>query len=243
VGGTYVDTITFTSGVAQNTTVVGSTGADVLILQGQTNTLSINDSDGISVTGGTGVDTITFTTAVTATTVLGGSGADVITFAGNSAANTASVTGGTGVDTIDFGGGTHTGGIKFTLTAEAAAPTSDATIDAIITNFIKGTDKIAATNLIVGTQTATAGPGVATITGGVATFNAADTTLAQHFAAVAAALQATAGATAIWTEGSDSYVYVSDGTLANAATDYAVKLVGITAGALTVSSNVITGIA
>jgi hypothetical protein len=79
-----------------------------LILQGTTNTLSITDTDGISVTGGTLIDTITFTSGVTATTVDSGAGADVLVLNGTNTLSIAdsaggiSVTGGTGVDTITF---------------------------------------------------------------------------------------------------------------------------------------------
>jgi Ca2+-binding RTX toxin-like protein len=240
IGSAGVDNITL-GAAAPATTINGGTGADTLSVT-TTGALSVSDSDGIAITVTAATSNITTTSALTATTITGGTGVDTITLAG-SVSNVATITGGRGADVIDLGAN-HTGGVKWILTAESAAPTSANTVDAVISNYVKSLDKISTSALILGVQTATAGVGVATISaGGVATFNAADTTLTQHFAAVAAALQATPGATAIWTEGSDSYVYVSDGILANTATDYTVKLVGVTAGALTISSNAITAIA
>jgi Ca2+-binding RTX toxin-like protein len=240
IGSAGIDTITLGAD-APATTITGGAGADTLSIA-TTNAVSVNDADGIAITvSGSTVSALTTTGALVATTITGGTGVDTITLAG-AVSNVATITGGTGLDAITLGAA-HTGGVTLVLTAESAAPTSATTVDSVVTNYIKSLDKISAPALILGVQTAAAASGVATLTSGVATFHADDNDLAKHFAAVAAALQATPGATAIWTEGADSYIYVSDGTLTNAATDYAVKLVGVTAGALTIAGNMITAIA
>jgi Ca2+-binding RTX toxin-like protein len=240
IGSAGIDQITVGL-AAPATTVTGGLGADTLSIA-TVNAVSVNDADGIAITvSGSTVSALTTTGALVATTITGGTGVDTITLAG-AVSNVATITGGTGLDAITLGAA-HTGGVTLVLTAESAAPTSATTVDSVVTNYIKSLDKISAPALILGVQTAAAASGVATLTSGVATFHADDNDLAKHFAAVAAALQATPGATAIWTEGADSYIYVSDGTLTNAATDYAVKLVGVTAGALTIAGNMITAIA
>jgi len=214
-------------------TLIGTTSADTINLAnvtlGATSTLTVDGGTGAdTITGGAGVDTILGDAGNDS--ISGGDGNDVIT--GGAGADI--MTGGTGADTFAF------------TTASTGLP-SASNFDTI-TDYTRtvGTvtgDTISATALILGAQTATAGPGVATITAGLATFNAADTTFAQHLAAVAAAQQATAGAATIWQEGADSYLFISDGSLPVAATDVLIKLTGITAGALTVASNAITGIA
>jgi len=187
---------------------------------------------------GTITNALTLTGSALADTLLGGDGSDSIT----GASGDDSITGGAGADTLTGGTGADT----FVFTT-ASTGTPSATNFDTITDFTKTAgasfDIIKATALILSTQTAAAASGVATLTNGVATFNAADTTFAQHLAAVAAAQQATAGATTIWQEGADSYLYISDGTLAVAATDVLIKLTGVTAGALTVAGNAITAIA
>ena len=180
----------------------------------------------INLTGTVGSDSLTG--GANNDTISGGNGNDTIT-------------GGAGADSMTGGSGADT----FVIAALGTTPSS--TVFDTITDYTKtaGTsfDTISAAALILGVQTATAGAGVATITSGVATFNAADTTFAQHLAAVAAAQQATNGATTVWQEGSDTYMFISDGTLAVASTDMLIKLVGVTAGALTIAGNAVTGMA
>ncbi|MDD4943895.1 MAG: DUF4214 domain-containing protein [Rhodoferax sp.] len=185
-------------------------------------------ANGISIKGSlTAVGTLTG--SAQADTIIGGAAADVIVTTG-------------GADVVTTGAG----GDTVTVAATGALPSSTAFITIADYDKTAGTstfDKVGAAALILGVQTAAAGAGVATITGGVATFNAADTTFAQHLAAVAAAQQATNGATTVWQEGTDSYMFVSDGTLAVGAADILIKLVGVTAGALTVAGNQVTAMA
>ncbi len=225
-------------------TVTGSGNVSI-----STGALTVNPNSVIDASAVTGTVTINETGATANGLKVLGSLTKANTITGSAQADT--IVGGAAADTIVTAGGTDiittgAGGDNITVSATGALPSSTAFIT--ITDFTKtaGTstfDTIKAAALILSTQTAAAAAGVATITGGVATFNAADTSFAQHLAAVAAAQQATAGATTIWQEGADSYIFISDGTLAVAATDTLIKLVGVTAGTLTVAGNAITAMA
>lgn len=76
-----------------------------------------------------------------------------------------------------------------------------------------------------------ASPGVAAIAqSGQATFAPSDTTLAQHLLAVEAGIataEADAGQGAMWQEGPDAFLFVSDGVDGLSDKDILVKLVGI----------------
>lgn len=79
---------------------------------------------------------------------------------------------------------------------------------------------------------ATAASGTAGLTGNgtKATFNAADTTFANHLAAIENAIRAssnTAGEAAHWQEGTDAYVFITDGTNGVGDGDILIKLVGV----------------
>lgn len=68
--------------------------------------------------------------------------------------------------------------------------------------------------------------------GAKATFHANDNTLALHIVAIEAALADTthtAGEAAHWTEGSDTYVFITDGVAGVGANDVIIKLVGVDA--------------
>lgn len=176
----------------------------------------------------------TVTGTVAAETIIGGAGNDVIT-------------GGAGVDVLT--GGTGTNSFVFAAGANGAAPS--ATVFDTITDFRTGTNSIdfGATALAISNQAVAAGAGVATIgASGIATFNAADTTFAQHLAAVEAAIDgatATAGEFAIWQEGADAYLFISDAVAGVGANDVLIKLTGVTVGVggVTVVGGDITAIA
>lgn len=190
-------------------------------------------ANGYHVTGSaTKVDTLTGTTL--ADILIGGTANDTFNVSVTTSGN----------DILTGGGGNDT----FAFAAAALGAVPSATNFVTITDYVKAPgvnfDTISATALILGVQTAVAGAGVATITGGVATFNAADTTFAQHLTAVEAAIQQTAaGATAIWQEGANSYVFIQTAGAGVSAGDMLIQLTGVTAGALTVSGNAITAMA
>ena len=92
-GGTAVDTLTVGSGFANNLTVAGGNGADVIVLTDYTGTANL--------TGGTGIDT--YTLGAGTEVISGGASADVVNV--GAAANMAStdvLVGDAGTDVINF---------------------------------------------------------------------------------------------------------------------------------------------
>ena len=95
--------------------------------------------------------------------------------------------------------------------------------------------------------TAAAGQAAISATG-LATFNAADNTLALRLTAVAAAFEAATATTtleaATFAFGSDSYLYITDNVAGLGANDVLVKLTGIqVATGMTLTGQTITAIA
>jgi hypothetical protein len=218
----------------------------------------------ITNTGGqitaSGVATATLTADLTAQTInssaIGGNAANnidlsgVTSFGANVTGNIAdnvivgtrladTINGGEGFDTITGGAGAN----SFVFTTSSTRDATSTRFDTI-TDWRAGTDsKIDfSSDLILGTQVFVAGAGVATIgTKGVATFNAADNTLALHLAAAEAAIAGTTRATVIWQEGSDAFLFISDGTAGLSTTDVLIKLTGVSVGSgITIAGGDIT---
>ena len=112
-------------------------------------------------------------------------------------------------------------------------------------------DSLNSAAITLGANTKPAGVGTAQISAqGVATFDVADTTLAQHISAVASALGAgAAGGSVVWAEPdtnggqAHSYLYITDGFAGASSTDLLVELVGVpVTGGITVSGGNITAI-
>lgn len=81
----------------------------------------------------------------------------------------------------------------------------------------------------------TASAGIAAISlAGLATFSPSDTTLAQHLLAVENAIalsgEAAAGQGAMWQEGNDAFLFISDGIDGVTENDNLIKLVGVNTG-------------
>ena len=217
-------------------TVVTSAAHDVTshsIETSPTVTPTVTGTAGVVITGGIKA------TAITGTdfndTITGGAGADTIN-------------GGKGDDVLTGNGGAD----KFVFTSPSTTAPSNAHFDEI-TDFNTGIkDTISMTALsMAGDTTSAAASTVAKIKNGVASFSSNDTTLAQHIVAVekgltgstaAAATKTVAGAAAIWEEGSDSFLFVSDGTAGVSATDVLIKLDGIQATGMTIKNNLFTGV-
>ena len=161
---------------------------------------------------------------------------------GSDAANT--ITGGTGADVMTGGTGIDT----FAYVAGATG-TPSATIFDTITDYATGTDKIDFTaGALTLVAEGTIGVAQAAISAtGLASFNAADDTLAERIIAVEAAMTAAtavARETAVFVFGTDSYIFVSDGTAGLGANDVLIKLTGIAAATgITLTAGDITAVA
>jgi hypothetical protein len=161
----------------------------------------------VYVNGNAGVDTMFGTDF--ADTMDGGTGADVMT-------------GGNGADTFVFESG-ESGIISDTVFDVITDFTADDVIDY---DFA----------ITIGANASVAAAGTAAIDAvtGLATFDAADNTLALRIIAVEAGINAggasgggVAGETAIFKSGSDSYVFISDGVDGVGANDVLIKLAGV----------------
>jgi len=177
-------------------------------------------TQGVVIKGGSKADALTGTNL--ADIIDGGAGNDVIA-------------GGTGADALTGGAGADT--FNFNETADFTAATVNALIAAAdsIADFAKASDILALTGGANWTvvQNAGAVAGTAALNAeGIATFAAADDTLAERVTAVEAAINAggvaAAGQFAIFESGSDSYVFVSEGTDGIGAGDMLIKLTGVT---------------
>lgn len=170
--------------------------------------------EGVSITGGSGNDALSGSDQ--GDVISGGAGNDTID--GNDGDDV--LTGGAGVDTFKFAGGDSSG-------------VASATVFQTINDFNTGGSDIIDWDVALSVvQNGTATGGNAQINAeGLAVFAGSDTTLIQQITAAEAAIAATGnadGAFAFWANGSDSYVFISDGVDNLDANDVLVKLVGVT---------------
>lgn len=213
VSGTNELSFTSTATTASLTTIDASTLTGDLIVNLSTNGLT----QGVTITGGAGVNTITGTGF--GDTITGGARADTLTLGGG--ADT--VTGRGGADTFVVVAADYTA-----ATAAALAAAADS-----ITDFARNSDIIDWDATISFVTNATATTGTAAINAeGIASFAAADDTLAERITAVDAAIvaggAATDGQAAIFEFNGDTYVFISEGTDGVGAGDALIKLVGVT---------------
>jgi len=234
-------------------------GAQTLLVT----TAAVGDTatnDNVTVQTGTGNDTVTVTAAswVAANGANGlvniktGAGNDTITYTHGTQATTVTatasftVTAGTGADVINATGINHSAGLTDTFVIAAG----DSLVSAYdsITGFDVGSGALfsstldfASVGLTAYTATAATGFSAAELTvavsAGLVTFagtSAAGATLAQKIAAVQSVVVTNAGDSALFTHGSNSYVFNN-----NATADSLVELVGV-AGTTLVTANATT---
>lgn len=216
-----VNTNTITTLTVQNNTKINITGnAHTTITTATGTELTIDGS------GSTGKQTIT---------VIGGN--DTIT--GGSAVDT--IDGAGGIDTINGGGGNDvitggvgadilTGGDGADIFVGSAANSTPTAIESITDFNTGGSDVVRfGASAIAGAQAAAAVAATsAQITsGGKASFAAADDTLTEKVAALAADVGIVANEVVFFEHGSDTYVY-SSGAAGDATNDFMVKLTGVT---------------
>ncbi|HDZ08734.1 beta strand repeat-containing protein [Pseudohongiella sp.] len=207
-GSSALSFTTATSNANINSQIDGSAATGKLTIDaGNTGT------NGLKITGGSADDTITGTGQ--ADVIVGGAGKDKIT-------------GGVGADTLTGGADADTFIFANTATGLPSATNFDT-----ITDFAKGSDIIDGPAALTISTSATASVGTAAINAeGIATFVAADDTLAEKLTAVAAGVEVatatTANDIAIFEHSGDSYVFISDATAGLSATDVLIKLTGVT---------------
>lgn len=234
IGGLGEDTLLVSDGV---TNIVRGGGANDVITAlgggafaqnffGDAGNDSITGSGGADlIEGGTGLDLLTG--AAGNDTIRGGDDNDTIV--GGAGAD--SMTGGTGADTFQIGA------------ADGLTPSS--TVFDIITDYQTGSDVIDfATAVTIQANAssggATSGAAAIVSAAGLATFNAATTTLAAKIASVVRAVEvggATSGESVVFTDGGNTYLFISDATANGGivadgvvtANDQLIQLVGITA--------------
>ena len=231
--GALTTTITNAGTANADGTAAGSTITLGNVVSGSTNAITMAGTNvANTITGGTGVDTIISVGGKD--TIDGGAGNDIITGGGN--ADT--ITGGAGVDTFNFSPDANNGTgalLGANTTAALIAESHD-----VITDY-SGTsrgdnDVITNTlgNFLVEASGGNAAAGTAVISAnGLASFDAADNTLAEQITAVAAAIELTTGATAgeaaVWVNGANTYLFISDGVAGVTGNDIVVELTGIAA--------------
>ena len=158
---------------------------------------------------------------------------------------TDTINGASGNDTIKGGAGADilTGGVGadiFTYARGESSALSSGTLADMITDFGVGADKIRYASSLTKAVNSTGGD--LTISNGIATFTDAGD-LATHLTAIAARLGTTAAGNVVeWSQGSDTYVFISDGVNGLGASDVLIELVGVAPSTLNISGTDITSI-
>ena len=210
--------IVFTNAIGANSTTAGTT----LTINAAANTGGVtvsaaNSTIAASITGSTSASNVLTGTAGT-DTIIGGAAADTIA-------------GGGGADVLTGGSGADTFTIVATGTASNTG-SSHASSFVTITDFAKSSDMVGFTGAILTAAGGSGAAGQAAISAnGRATFNVADSTLALRITATEAGINAAgaaaAGQAAMFTFGSDTYVFISNGVDGITAADVVVKLTGL----------------
>ena len=152
------------------------------------------------------------------------------------------IQGGLGKDTLRGGLGADI--FEFALLdskAISAETISTTNIDTISDfNRTQG-DVIKFTNISVASDVTSSGVGSANIATGLATFNGADDTTNERITAIVNTLGTSSEGSAVnWQQGSDTFVFISDGIAGLSNQDVLIKLTGVTAQGLTDNGNTIS---
>jgi len=203
---------------------LSSTTDQVTTFNGAANTAVQKGFENVDVSGVTGSFGAQVTAISTGSTITGTANADVIT--GGAGIDT--ITAGVGADTITGGAGADIFNFANGDTATPSATNFDTITDYAADEVIDWTTG----NVTVNSSSVSAASGTAGLagSGAAATFDAADTTLAEHIVAIEAALvdaTHTAGEAAHWQEGSDTFVFITDGVSGVGANDIVIKLTGV----------------
>lgn len=194
-------------------------------IQGGNSTIAVSgvslDASGVSFLAGN-TSSFSLTGTAAADTLVGADSSDSI----NGGAAVDTMTGGLGNDVFEVAAADFAGTTAAAKVAEADVIldwNTGGTADSI------GWDAV----LTVEASVAAASAGTANVSaGGLATFDAADDTLAEKVTATAAAIElqtaTTDGETAFFEHGGDTYVFISDGVAGVSAGDGLIKLTGVT---------------
>ena len=217
------------AGAAADDGTAGSAGsAGASIAMNTNGTINVTGDKNLNMGTISGTDVSVLASAFTGNlTVTGEAGNNIIT--GGSGADV--INGGAGQDTLTGGAGADD--FTFTAAASFTGGTPSASVFDIITDFNTGADEIDhSVALTVETITGTATAGSATINSeGFASFHSADDTLLEKVTAVEAGIVTgteSAGDFALFTHGSDTYLFIHDGTSGLANTDGLIQLAGVT---------------
>jgi hypothetical protein len=216
------------SGAAAMTTLTASGAGDVRLTTGA---LAVNANTNMSFAAVTGSVTVDASSATANGLNITGSSSRANILTGSAQADR--LTGGSGADMLTGGAGNNT--FVFAAGALGSAP-SDTLFDTI-TDWRAGANIIdfGATALVSGNGGILAAGQAQISANGLTSFHASDVSLSQHISAAQAAIAASGGAAvagefALWQEGADAYLLVSDATAGLGAADVLIKLTGVTLG-------------
>jgi len=210
----------------ENIVISGNkSGTITLNLSGQTEAFSITSSIALGYRSDqTAADT-------PSTSIVAGAGSDTIT--GSSLADT--IAGGAGADVISAGAGTNV--LVFATGTNASGGSTASAFDTIL-GWASGVNTIDAGVVAIVADAGSGMTGVTVVSGRV---TAGVTTLAGFITALGTSTTATPNSALVWSDGTDSYLFISDGVAGLASTDLLIKLTGVAATAMTINLGDITG--
>ncbi len=219
------DTIVFS---VANDSIDGSDGKDTLKIVGDA---TLGSDDNLI-----NVETINITAS--ANVSLARQSEDLIITATDSSAHT--IVAGLGNDTITGGSGADT------FTFNTTASVIDSSLD-VITNYVSGSDKIIFGSTLTATpdNNVTAAVGTPNISNGIASFALKDNTLSAKLASLQnyeITNSSTVNTAVAFVDGANSYIFYNGSNCSSTSDDQLVKLLGVKAGSLTITSNAVVDV-